>query len=156
MHVLVATDGTDESNTALETAAEMYGSDADYTIVSAGQPLPASAVSPVGLRPAYLNITPIAGHGESALASAQEIGRQAADLLPDESDVALVVDIGGAGATICRVAGEIGADVIVVGFHERGWLTRLLEPSTTAYVIDNAPCHVLVARAASKESRRVA
>ena len=156
MHVLIATDGTAESDTALETAAEMYGTVADYTVVSVGQPIPAHAVSTFGIRPAYLNLTAGAGHGDAALATARAIGREAADALPEDSDVALVADVGGAGATICRVAEEVDADVIVVGFHDRGWLTKLLEPSTTAYVIDNAPCHVLVARSVAKESRRAA
>ena len=149
MHVLIATDGTAESEFALETAAEMYGTEADYTVVSVGQPRPAYLASPFGLRPSYLNVTALTGHGDGALATATETARDAAETLPADSNVELVADVGGAGASICRTADEVGADVIVVGFHERGWLTRLLEPSTSAYVIDNAPCHVLVARSRS-------
>lgn len=149
MHVLIATDGTPASTLALSTAASMFGSSAAYTVVSVGTPIPLHAVSPLGLRPLLLTITgdpdtplgnPV-GAAESAVAGAEEV-------LPDQADVEIVIEVGSPGETICRIAEDRAVDVIVVGHHERGWLSRLVEPSTTAHVVDHAPCHVLVARAA--------
>jgi APA family basic amino acid/polyamine antiporter len=50
-----------------------------------------------------------------------------------------------AGETICEVAREVGADVIVIGSSER-WHRDLPFPTTTVeYVLKNAPCLVWVA-----------
>jgi len=54
-----------------------------------------------------------------------------------------------AGETICEVAREVGADVIVIGASER-WHRDLPFPTTTVeYVLKNAPCLVWVASAPS-------
>ena len=52
MHVMIAVDGTEASDAALAAAAELFGADVDYTIVSVGPPLPVSSIEPFGLAPA--------------------------------------------------------------------------------------------------------
>jgi nucleotide-binding universal stress UspA family protein len=46
---------------------------------------------------------------------------------------------------ICAVASEIGADLIVVGHQHKGALFRWWSGSVGAYILEYAPCSILVA-----------
>lgn len=46
---------------------------------------------------------------------------------------------------ICAVAAEIGADLIVVGHQRKGALFRWWSGSVGAYILEHAPCSILVA-----------
>jgi nucleotide-binding universal stress UspA family protein len=56
------------------------------------------------------------------------------------------IEVGKPEQTICDVAREVGADVIVVGSHGRTGLGRLLIGSVSEHVVRHAPCPVLVVR----------
>lgn len=56
------------------------------------------------------------------------------------------VEVGEPGTTVCEVAAEVGADVVVLGSHGHGWLQRVLLGSVSHYVLQHAPCPVLVMR----------
>jgi nucleotide-binding universal stress UspA family protein len=56
------------------------------------------------------------------------------------------VELGAAADVICDVAGEIHADLVVIGSHGYGALERLLG-TTASKVVNRAPCSVLVVRA---------
>ncbi len=53
---------------------------------------------------------------------------------------------GASGQMIVHVAGEIDADVIVVGSHGRGWFKRVVIGSISEYVVHHSPIPVLVVR----------
>jgi nucleotide-binding universal stress UspA family protein len=53
---------------------------------------------------------------------------------------------GASGQMIIHVAGEIGADVIVVGSHGRGWFKRVVIGSISEYVVHHSTIPVLVCR----------
>lgn len=53
---------------------------------------------------------------------------------------------GASGQMIVHVAGEIGADVIVVGSHGRGWFKRVVIGSISEYVVHHSIVPVLVCR----------
>jgi len=55
--------------------------------------------------------------------------------------------VGKPGVEIAKAARDWSADVIVLGSHGRGGLTRLLVGSVAEAVMRHAPCSVLVARA---------
>jgi nucleotide-binding universal stress UspA family protein len=57
-----------------------------------------------------------------------------------------MIEVGEAGPTICRIAGAVGADVVVVGSHGHGWLQRVFLGSVSRHVLGHAPCPVLVVR----------
>ena len=61
------------------------------------------------------------------------------------------VTVGSITQEILRARGESGADLIVIGSHQKGWLKRLLEGSESADMIREAPCAVFVATKAHKE-----
>ena len=53
---------------------------------------------------------------------------------------------GASGQMIIHVAGEVGADVIVVGSHGRGWFKRMVIGSISEYVVHHSDVPVLVVR----------
>lgn len=63
---------------------------------------------------------------------------------PDIVDRKLVE--GASGQMIILVAGEVGADVIVVGSHGRGWFKRVVIGSISEYVVHHSTIPVLVCR----------
>ncbi len=56
-------------------------------------------------------------------------------------------------ATICQVAGEIGADLIVMGTHGWSGIDRVLLGSTAERVVAQAPCPVLTVKTTSPEGK---
>ena len=141
--ILIAVDDTDESMDAVSTAYDLFGPAPDYLVTSIGQ-MPAAAVYPMtpgGGIPMYVALGEIAAiNRENAIATAE----QAAENL--EVDATIEVATGPVGAAVCRIAEESGASVIVIGSHDRSIWARLFEPSVGKYVVDNAPCPVLVVR----------
>ena len=57
------------------------------------------------------------------------------------------VSLGEPAAEIVGLAGELGADLIVIGHHGGEALARLLTGSIAAKVVRDAPCAVLVVKA---------
>ncbi|CAI5488435.1 unnamed protein product [Closterium sp. Naga37s-1] len=55
-------------------------------------------------------------------------------------------EIGDARTVICEQAGELNADLLVVGSRGLGLLTRQLLGSVSSYCVHNAPVPVLVVR----------
>lgn len=56
------------------------------------------------------------------------------------------VELGDAREVILRVAGELQADLIVLGSHGRSGLRKLLMGSVASHVMTHAPCSVLVVK----------
>lgn len=51
---------------------------------------------------------------------------------------------GSPAGTIIETATTLGCDLIVIGHRHLSWLSRLLEPSVCAAVLEGSPCPVLV------------
>lgn len=142
MNVLIAVDDTAESRHAVDAAYRFFGADAAYSVLSVGDRAPVFAGGyGAGAMPtaADLNIQLEAAH-----AAAERAVRDAADRLP--GGVEADVESGRAGVIICDYASEHDADVVVIGTHDRNFWDRLFDPSVGRYVIDHAPCPVLVVR----------
>lgn len=146
IHVMVTLDGSEAASSAAEVAAAMFGSSARYSILSVGSPWPLQAISPMGVQPALLVLAAEDADPVVDVTAAAEatVGEAAAGL--DVDEVETIVSVGDPGSEICRLAEERDVDVVVLGAHDRGWLSRLLEPSVARHVVDHAPCHVLVVR----------
>jgi nucleotide-binding universal stress UspA family protein len=142
LKVLIAVDDTHESMDAVRAAYELFGSAPDYLVTSIGT-LPATAypTTPSGDMPLYIALDEMAEKVEQAVMAT---ALQAAEHL--EAEASIEVDTGPVGASICRIAEEAGASVIVIGSHDRSIWDRLFRPSAGKYVVDNAPCPVLVVR----------
>jgi len=61
---------------------------------------------------------------------------------------------GSSGQMIVHVADEVGADVIVVGSHGKGWFKRVVIGSISEYVLHHSKVPVLVVRNAEHHDGR--
>lgn len=142
MKVLIAVDDTAESLHAVDTAYGFFGPGADYNILSVGDRTPVFVGGyGAGAMPTAADLN---AQLEAAIAEAQRATHDAAERVPVGADVE--VETGRPGAAVCEYADEHDADVIVIGTHDRSFWDRLFDPSVGRYVIDHAPCPVLVVR----------
>ena len=149
--VLIAVDATDSSVHAVETAHRLFGDDADYLVlnVGAGVYLPIAIfpgelglISPLAWAPAVQPepaVDDVTTDADVAETIAKLTGEEGG--LPEATALGIVGDPAG---SIIEVAVNHSADVIVVGTHERGWLTRLLTSSVADDVRRESPIPVLV------------
>jgi nucleotide-binding universal stress UspA family protein len=143
MHVLIATDGSPYSIDAARAAGILLRGADHVTLLSVVTEVPGddaggfegSVYSP-GEQDALWD-------AEMAEAGA-ELEQTAAALSAAQIDKR--IEVGDVGGTVCRIAAEVGADVIVVGSHGRGAIERLLLGSVSEQVVRHAPCPVLVVR----------
>jgi nucleotide-binding universal stress UspA family protein len=143
--IVVGYDGSDESGRALDRAVEYakaFG--ATLAVVAVGELptyVPPYGADPIGgLPPAVqdpgLALVDPEEIAEGALAGARErVGDVPADFL---------TRVGSADDALIAVAEERGAELIVVGTREPGFLGRLLEGSVSQGVAKRAHCDVLV------------
>jgi nucleotide-binding universal stress UspA family protein len=141
MHVLIATDGSQLSIEAARRGVALLGQPAAVTLLTVLTEVPGddaggfegSVYSPEEQRKLW--------EAEQQEASA-ELARTAAALTGRE--VEQRSELGDVATTICRVAEELPADVIVMGSHGRTGLKRMLLGSVSEHVVRHAPCSVLV------------
>lgn len=141
--ILIAVDGTPESRDAAETAYRFMGPGHDYTIASIGEaePLVVSGFG-VGAIPTAADL-----HGELEAAvrsSAEATADEARKEFPGQANT--TAEVGHIGQLICAIAEEGSYELIVIGSHDRGFWSRLVDPPVGRYLVENAPCPVLVVR----------
>ena len=157
--VLIAVDASDASVHAVETAHRLFGDDAEYLVLNVGS----GTYVPVPIFPGEMGlISPLAwapvvqsqlaaeelrdDSGASEVISDVEVAESIAKHTGEEgglADATALGIVGDAAGSIIEVAVEHDADVIVVGTHERGWLTRLLTSSVADEVRRESPIPVL-------------
>ncbi len=143
MKVLVATDGSELSVTAAHRAFDLLGALTDVTVLAVLTEVPGddaggfegSTESPLEERQSWENETTAAQ--EAIRATLAEV---------HGAKVETRLEVGDAGPMIVWVAGQIGADVVVVGSHGRGALKRIVSGSVSEHVVHHSPCPVLVVR----------
>lgn len=152
MKILIATDGSEFGEAAIEKICEMIGDPKNFEIriVSAFEhPLMTAAAPypiPVGYNP---NIEKeMSEAAERAVAqAAQKIGGHFPDL---KENLTTRVLSGSAEREIVEEAEKWGADLIVVGSHGYGFWERMFLGSVSNAVVHHAPCSVLVVRTKNK------
>ena len=143
MHVLIATDGSDQSIIAARRATELLCTANNITLLTVVTEIPGddaggfagSVYSPEEQERAWDAELAGAGH---------ELQQTAAALQGAQVDKR--IEAGDAANTITSVAENIGADVIVVGSHGKTGFRRFLLGSVSEHVVRHAPCPVLVIR----------
>jgi nucleotide-binding universal stress UspA family protein len=143
MHVLVATDGSQNSLGAARRAAELLRTADHVTLVTVITEVPGDDAG--GFEGSTFTPEEIDTIWAQELADAREELDRTAALLTN-AKVDKRVELGDISGTICRVAEELSVDVIVVGSHGRKGLERLFLGSTSEHVVRHAPCPVLVVR----------
>jgi nucleotide-binding universal stress UspA family protein len=153
--VLIAVDDSDSSVRAAAAARKLFGSNAQYTVIHVG-PAPdmswgedllswGMAYTLAEPPPGYVGAMPLvlrdAGSSDRAARTAQKVA--------DAAELTNASVIGGDGArsqAIIDAAHACDVDVIVVGSHDRSWLSKLFDPSTEAALVRESDVPVLVAR----------
>lgn len=163
--ILIAVDGSELDAVCAGTAHQLFGDDADYLAVNVsdavGAGTPAATVpvpfgyvypyaaAPPPMDPRLVDSGPeIGGDRVDPVAHAEDVARRAADaagLVNAET----LGEIGDPGEAIVEAAERNGCSVIVVGSHERGWLSRLVSPSVSNEVMAASNIPVLVVKAPS-------
>ncbi len=143
MHVLIATDGSPSSLDAARQAGMLLRAADKVTLLSVLTEVPGDDAG--GFEGSVYSPGEQDALWKQELAEAgEELERTAAALT--STTVEKRIEVGDVGGTVCRVAADLGVDVIVVGSHGRGAIERLLLGSVSEQVVRHAPCPVLVVR----------
>lgn len=143
MRALIATDGSEFSLLAAQRARELFAPNVALVLVSVVAARRDPNEDATGFAAPVLTeheaeelhaAEVIEGHGALAV-TARTLG-------PDPYEQHVVE--GAPGPAICALAEELGASVIVVGSHGKGFLARTVLGSVSSYVVRHAPCPVLV------------
>lgn len=149
LRVLLAVDVDNEEMTA--ATARLFP-DAECIVFSAVQ-FPV-AVMPDTLMTGAAAFPPSVEQLEIAESVAEEATTAAQrDLRAAGETTEVVTALGDAGVAICDEARTSGVDVIVMGRTERGWLSRLVDPSVSDYVVRHAPCPVVIVHSQPVDDR---
>lgn len=141
MHVLIATDGSDLSIAAARRGCELLGRPSSVTLLTVLTEVPGEDAG--GFEGSVYTPEEQERLWEAEQRQAMdELSRTAAALTGCEIEQR--IEVGDVAATVCRVAGEVSADVVVIGSHGRGGLKRFLLGSVSEHVVRQAPCPVLV------------
>ncbi len=135
--IVLGFDGSDHARRALQRAAELAGPATTVSVVAATPVLPLTA----GRGPGYQPVDP---EDEAERDRALEEAR--AFLAERGVPVEIVRAAGDAATAIVDTAGEVGADIVVVGTRGLTVAERLVLGSVSTRVIHHAPCDVLVVR----------
>lgn len=154
MRVLIATDGSDYSNAAIDKCAEMlaFAEPSVVRVVSIVEPL-----APVGVEPFGVSTNYYAEAEKEAEKNAEDVVATAANRLKDKlqgKDVSVENEVFFSRSTkgaIVEDAENWNADLIVVGSHGYGFVKRMLIGSVSDAVVKYAPCSVLVVRKSAED-----
>ena len=143
MNVLIAVDPSEESREAAEMAYRFFGPDNEYTLLSVGNRGPILCGTwPIG---SHHNAGELMRLLDNAAADdALQVANEVNTVLTPAAT--LTIGLAEPGRVICERASEADADVIVIGSQDKSFWERLIDPSIGRYLVDNAPCPVLVIR----------
>lgn len=139
-NILVAIDGSPDSELALEHAIDLADSQhSKLTLITAVIPVPATAYLAMnGLLP------PMSG---DPCTDAQKVLRGAAARVPDDQPVTCVLSQAPIRAAILRQVTEGHHDLVVMGSRGRGALRSAALGSVSHYVLNHSPVPVLIVHA---------
>jgi nucleotide-binding universal stress UspA family protein len=147
MRVLIGTDGSDDAAAAAREGVALLAQ-ADALIVVCVIETP--AIVTAGYESGFAGGI---ASPEDVDAAWLEANREAAAALEHTlagiegpGSIEQKIHIGSAGDSLCRLADELSADVVVVGSRGRGAIRRALMGSVSTYVVNNCPKPVLVVR----------
>jgi nucleotide-binding universal stress UspA family protein len=137
--ILVAMDETPVSQQAAATARALFGGvDTEYLAINVVR-----SVLPIGAPEfGYGAVYPLGLDDERVGMADEEVARRATEAGLDHAEV--LAEVGDPVESVVRAAEEHSVDVIVVGTHHKGFLSRLFAGSVSEGVTRHAHCPVLV------------
>ena len=149
-HVLVATDGSEQSLKAARYLRDLFGdaSIRKVSVIAVVRPLAAVPfASDFGEEEHAAQQAEIDPAGYSFQEAAREaVDRVAAELSGADAQVETMVRGGDPADQIVRAADELEADLIVIGGRGKGAMQAIVLGSVAYRVLHHAPCPVLVTR----------
>lgn len=146
MHALIATDGSDVSLDAARRAVALLRPDS-VTLLSVADTSIAEDSGAGGFEGNLLSPAESERAREAILAEGDDEVSSTLDVIGlDPSIVDHRVVEGSAGPMICQVAEDLSPDVVVVGSHGRGFLSRVVIGSVSEHVVRHCASPVLVIR----------
>lgn len=150
MHVLVATDGSDDAVAAAASGVGLLGNVEKVTLVCV---VDNSSILMSGHESGFAGgmatDEEVAHERRRNSAEASVALEVTAKAVADVVGAAVIdtrIDEGDAGPFLSALAGELDADVVVVGSQGKGAIKRALLGSVSGHVVNNAPCPVVVVR----------
>ena len=146
MKILLATDGTKHSDSAVETIKNFQFSETDeIKIVSVvDMALPLAIDIYAGYVPTTSEIETTAR--ENAEKVLETTSQKIREIVSADVFISTEILFGSPDSRIVETAEKIGADLIIVGSHGYNRWERLLLGSVSDSVVHHAPCSVLVVR----------
>ncbi len=145
MNILVATDGSESALDAARRSMDLLRPGAHVVLAAVIPEYEDPMADAGGIEGPDITYKQAEKDWKKSTAEGQAALDRTAAALGTEAEVRLVPDDEKAGAVIVRIAGEMNADVLVVG-SSKGWLSRLVGGSVSDYVVHHAPCPVLLVR----------
>jgi nucleotide-binding universal stress UspA family protein len=147
MRVLIGTDGSDDAIAAGARALPLLAPPDAVTVACVVEP---SGLETAGLESGFGGGIASPAEIEDEQAAAQTIANAAVErtaaALTTAATIEPRVEVGNPGAMLCRLAEDLGADLIVVGSRGHGRIRRAFMGSVSTHVVNNAPCPVVVVR----------
>lgn len=150
VNVLVCTDGSEDAIDAARQALHLLAPADSVTVACVVEP-PASATFGMesGFSGGLASQVEIDDGWVEVMAGANDAIDRTLAALSTTAAIERRVEVGKAGDAICRLAGELSSDVVVVGSRGRGAVRRALLGSVSTHVVHSAPCPVVVVRAST-------
>ena len=140
IRVLLALDESVASFRAAREAARLFRADAEFLVINVAQ-LPAPWL-PLGGFGVVSMPLPSWDVDDVQLPSEADLLQRAGEAGASPAEV--LTPVGDPVECICAAAEEHDVDVVVVGGHDKGFLTRLFDPSVSAAVVRGTHRPVLV------------
>jgi len=153
MKILIATDGSQFSKTAVEKIVDFLPNreETEVKILAVYEKLGPMAGEPFGVSTQYYQQAEAAARKQSEEAVAEAVKTLRAGCPDMRFTVLTEVERGRAARVIVEIADEWKADAIVMGSHGYGFWERNLLGSVSDSVVHHAPCSVLIVRTAGTE-----
>ena len=141
--VVVGTDGSHHSLEAARAGLALLASPARVVLVTAVPPVDQMMIAGTGFAGGVMSPQMYDEMSAARTAEGEEILARTAAAIPD-APVETLIAWGDAGEALVSMAAELSADAIVVGSRGLGGVKRFLLGSVSTYVVNNAPCPVVV------------
>lgn len=146
---VVATDGSDQAIEAARRGLSLVSAHQVVLVTVVETPAAVTAGLESGFAGGLATADEIDDAWAAVRAEAQEtLDRTTAALETGAAIEPLMIE-GDPGSTLCHVADERDADVLIIGSRGRGAVKRALLGSVSTYVVNNAPCPVVVVPASA-------